>query len=777
MSKVTYGKKLLSDLKLYSDYFKWNKSLGRYENWEEACESIIDGHIKKYTDVIKEDTDKVLKLMQNKTILASQRNLQFRHEQIMKHNAKMYNCTTLHFVRPVNFQEILYLGLCGCGVGVSLLKPFINLLPSIQYRDNGTKTHVVEDSVEGWADALGILMSSFFTEDQPFPEYAGYKVRFDYSKIREKGAFISGGFKAPGPQGLQTCLESIEKLLENWLVNEGNKLRAIAVFDIVCHSADAVLSGGVRRSALSMIVDPTDMEMILAKTGDWRTKYPHRARSNNSVLIPRKSMLDYDYIGSQYAGNLESLVKDPVNHFFNTIVELNDGANDIGFVFANTWFDLFNPCFEISFTPVNTTEDLSKIKYTDVYNWSKENINLFGIQMCNLNEINAEKCTTEEKFFEACEAASILGTLQAGYTDFPYLRNMGRQTEELVRREALLGVSITGWMNNPMLFNKELLQKGAKIVVDTNKYFAQKIGINQAARTTCVKPSGNASVVLMTESGIHPAHSEMLFRIMQLNKESDVAKYLEQEMPFLLEESVWSKNNTDYVVFVPLVNPPNGLFKKDMKGVKHLEYIRMVQQNWIVPGTNRHLGISDKLNHNCSCTVIIDNKKEIVDYIWNNQEDFTAVSFISDFGDKDFNQAPFTSVLSLEEIISTYGMGALFASGLIVDALHYFQNNLWNACDCVANIDIPITGTREATLLKKDWIRRAKQFAKNYFKGDVNKMIYCLKDVHLRHKWQNVTRQIKEVDLGSILKQPTYKDVADYASVACSGGACEITRI
>lgn len=1177
MSKVNYGKKLLSDLKLYADYFKWNESLGRYENWEEACEDIINGHKKKYGPVIDKYADKVLKLMQSKTILASQRNLQFRYDQIVKHNTKMYNCTTMHFVRPVNFQEILYLGLSGCGVGVSLLKPFIDLLPSIQYRDSGTKTHVVEDSVEGWADALGILMSSFFTEDQPFPEYAGYKVRFDYSKIREKGAYISGGFKAPGPQGLQTCLESIEKLLENWLVNEGNKLRAIAVFDIVCHSADAVLSGGVRRSALSMIVDPTDMEMLRAKTGDWRTKYPHRARSNNSVLIPRKSMLDYDYVGSQYAGNLESLVKDPVNHFFNDIVELNDGANDIGFVFANTWFDVFNPCFtidtkvlttkgwmtfgemmekqstediyivqdkrvkgkaegtheswdtdlsnsgvtynkigkvaktgenvdiyelvlscgrkvkatgnhkfstkegmkellslkigddvlvtydnnvtiqkdndfydgflsglcvgdgyiienhagisvwedledenedlecikssieqifkesmsrkidskelysdgtkpisadikfklqtqvgnsakytlgstgfkkyldilgvkkdnlswlykksknfkagfiagmfftdghvdyaessksislritqsnkeflndlslilqeigflasvydllpeetrklpnsqrvlqdynckasyrlcisgykqarnfieniaylhtgkinkaneilktlnghrdilkhkkvvsinylgkedvycleenvnrtliangitaarcfEIGFSPINTHEDISKIKYTDVYSWSKENINLFGIQMCNLNEINAEKCTTEEKFLEACEAASILGTLQAGYTDFPYLRNMGRQTEQLVRREALLGVSITGWMNNPMLFNKELLQKGAKIVVDTNKVFAQVIGINQAARTTCVKPSGNASVVLMTESGIHPAHSEMYFRIMQLNKDSDVAKYLEQEMPFLLEESVWSKNNTDYVVFVPVVNPSNGLFKKDMKGIKHLEYIRLVQQNWIVPGTNRNLGISDKLNHNCSCTVIIDNKKEIVDYIWDNQEDFTAVSFISDYGDKDFNQAPFTSVLQLDEVIKSYGTGALFASGLIVDALHYFNNNLWNACDCVANADIPITGTKEATLLRKDWIRRAKKFAKNYFKGDINKMIYCLKDIHLAHKWQNVTRQIKEVDLGAILKQPTYKNVADYASVACSGGACEITRI
>jgi ribonucleoside-diphosphate reductase alpha chain len=285
------------------------------------------------------------------------------------------------------------------------------------------------------------------------------------------------------------------------------------------------------------------------------------------------------------------------------------------------------------------------------------------------------------------------------------------------------------------------------------------------------------SVVLMTESGIHPAHSLMHFRIMQLNKNSDTAKFLEQEMPFLLEESVWSKNNTDYVVFVPIVNPENGLFKKDMKGVKHLELIKLVQNNWIVPGTNRELGICNLTNHNCSCTVIIDDSKSITDYIWNNRKDFTAVSFISDYGDKDFNQAPFTSVMTFEEIASAYGKGSMFASGLIVDGLHYFNNNLWNACDCLLDKSIPVTGTREQVLLKKDWIRRAKQFAKNYFKNDIRKMIYCLKDVHLFHKWESINRQMKEISLETVLNKPSYKDVSDYAAVACSGGSCEITRL
>ncbi len=745
------GKKFLSDLKLYTDYFKWKEELGRYENWDEACEDIIDGHKKKYN--LKESFDSVLESLKNQTILASQRNLQFRHDQLERHNAKIFNCTVTHICRPRVFQEIFYLGLCGCGVGASLLKPFVNLLPKIKLRTSGTKTFVVPDSIEGWADALGVLLSSYFDSNQPFPEYAGYEIKFDYSKIREKGAYIDGGFKAPGPDGLQASLEKTEKLIEHWLKTEGDTIRPILAYDIICHASDAVLSGGVRRSALSMIVDPNDQEMVYAKTGSWRRDNPQRARSNNSVLIPRSS------------SNKE---------YFTNIVKLNEGDNDIGFVFCNTWFDVFNPCFEIGFTPVNTYEPIIPVQYDQLEEWSKRRIDLFGIQMCNLNEINAEKCQTKEQFLRACKDAAILGTLQAGYASFPYL---GKTTEDLVKREALLGVSITGWMNNPKLFSEELLQEGAKTVVETNKKIAALIGINQAARTTCVKPSGNASVVLGTASGIHPEHSERYFRIMQLNKFSDTATWLSQYMPFLLENSVWSANQTDYVVFVPITNPKEGLFKKDMKGVKHLEIIKLVQQNWIIPGTVSELGICPETNHNCSCTVIIDNQDEIIDYIWDNKKYFTAISFISDYGDKDFNQAPFTSVLTVEEIFEQYGKGALFVSGLIVDGLHYFDNNLWQACDCLLDKSIPISGTREQVMLKKYWLKRAKQFAKNYFKSDMKKMVYCLKEVHLCHKWETISRQMKDVDFGEILKKPTYKDVADYGAMSCSGGACEITRI
>ena len=217
-----------------------------------------------------------------------------------------------------------------------------------------------------------------------------------------------------------------------------------------------------------------------------------------------------------------------------------------------------------------------------------------------------------------------------------------------------------------------------------------------------------------------------------------------------------------------------------MKGIKHLELIKLVQENWVNAGTNVEACLKPWLRHSVSCTVIIDNQDEITKYIYDNQDSFKAVSFLSDYGDKDFNQAPFTSVLTMDEIVKEYGDGALLASGLIVDGLHVFDQNLWEACDLVLDTDkkIKITGTRQEVWLKGDWIKRAKKFAKNYFKGDLRKLVYCLKDVHLFHKWKTINRQMKDVDFQEILSMPTYKEVSEYSSMACSGqGSCEIVRI
>ena len=752
------GKQFLSDLKLHSDYLKWKD--GRYETWEEACIDIVDGHKKHYNnEFINEALDLyVTPYMQSKAVLASQRNLQYRNEQIERNNARLYNCSSLYAARNKIFQEVFYLALSGCGVGVGLLIPFVNNISKIEKRNKGTKTYIIPDSIEGWSDSLGVLMSSYFIEDQPFPEYAGYEIKFDFSEIREKGAFISGGFKAPGPDGLKQALENIELLIENWLIKEGTKVRPILVFDILCYASDAVLSGGVRRSALNMIVDPNDKEMIYAKIGNWRTTHPHRARSNNSVILLRSQT---------------------TKEQFEELVSLNDGISDIGFVFANSWFDMFNPCFEILKHPIlyrsiAKINRLDYIKYDEIESFIKVYQHLLGVAFCNLTEINAEQAKSKTDFLEACVAATILGTLQAGYTSFPYL---GTTTEQIVRQEALIGVSVTGWMNNPSLFNEDILREGAALVKLVNKEIATIIGINQASRTTCVKPSGNASVILGTASGIHPEHSERYFRIMQLNKENDTAKWLNEHMPYLLEDSYWSNTNSDYVVFVPIENPKEGLYKKDVKGVKHLELIKLVQKYWVNEGTNRELCAYPEVNHNTSNTVIVDNKEEVVNYIWDNKLDFTAVSFISDYGDKDFIQAPFTTVSNLEDIVREYGKGALFASGLAVDGLHYFNDNLWIACDMAKNKDIPVTGTKEQIMLRKYWLSRVKKFAKNFFNGDIQKTIHCLKDIHLLHKWEVINRQFKPVDFGEILNKPTYKDVSSTAALACSGGSCEITRI
>jgi ribonucleoside-triphosphate reductase len=729
------GKKFLSDLKLYSDYFKWQEDKGRYETWEEACDSILDGHKEKYEDLnIQKELDLAREQMHDKRVLASQRSLQYRYPQLKNNNERLFNCVGALFNKNDYFNKFFYILLSGCGLDFSLRKQFTKQVSNIKERTLGTKTFVIPDSIEGWADSLGVLMSSYFVDKQSFPKYSGYKIKFDFSLIRLKGAYISGGFRAPGAEGLKQSLEKIESLIDNWISKEGSEVRGLLIYDIMMHAADAVLSGGVRRSATSILIDENDEELKGAKLGNWRQENPQRARSNNAVGLFRNKF------------SYEEL---------NNIIELNQGDNDLSFIFVHDEYEISNPCREITFRPV--LED-----------------GRTAIQACNLSEINASTCDTDEKFYKACEAASIIGTFQAGFTSFPYL---GKDTEDLIAREALIGVSITGWMNNPSLFNATLLKKGAEIVKTTNEKLAKKLGINKAARSTTVKPSGNASVILGTASGIHPEHSEKYFRIMQLNKESDTAKWLEKNMPFLLEESYWSNTRSDYVVYTPIENPKQGFYKDQMKGIAHLEAIQFVQKNWVNAGTNVEACLKPWLRNSVSCTVIIDDQDSITNYLFNNQDSFKAVSFISDFGDKDFNQAPFTSVSSLENVVENYGKGALFISGLIVDGLHYFNNDLWSACDLIKDKNLPITGTRDQVLLKKYWLSRAKKFAKNFFDNDIQKLVYCLKDVHLLHKWEVINREMYSVNFGKILNKPAFKDISDYASAACSGGSCEITKI
>jgi ribonucleoside-diphosphate reductase alpha chain len=506
----------------------------------------------------------------------------------------------------------------------------------------------------------------------------------------------------------------------------------------------------------------------------------YNVKDSHELCITKKSIENFQKViplmNSDKSEKIDSILDSYKRDFYKTdyvesIVSIENKEKEIVYdcevqtgseAFECNGFRVHN-CFEISFNFYN------KIK----------NKNEAVFQFCNLTEINASACKNstnnnfnEEKFYELCRSAAILGTLQAGYFDFPYL---GKQTEDIVAGEALLGVSITGWMTRPELFNEEILVKGAEIVKSTNVEVADIIGINHSARTTTVKPSGNASVILQTASGIHPEHSKRYFRVMQLNKDSETAKWLEVNKPEMLENSVWSNTGSDYVVYSPCENPDGTLYKDEMQGVKHLKLIELVQNSWIKAGTRKENSYVPTTVHNVSNTVIMDNKEEIVDYIYENQNNFTAVSFLSMFGDKDYNQAPFTSVLTTNEIIDEYGDGAMFMAGLIVDGLHYFDNDLWSATNSVLTLDAKIEGTKSQVLLKKDWVRRVKKFSKNYFKGDLNRTVYCMKDVHLWHKWNTISKGFKLVDFPSILTKPNYVDVDTIGAIACSGGQCEVT--
>ncbi len=396
-----------------------------------------------------------------------------------------------------------------------------------------------------------------------------------------------------------------------------------------------------------------------------------------------------------------------------------------------------------------------------------------GFQGCNLTEINGGMCTDSETLMRATKAASIIGTLQAGYTNFKYLDKV---TKDIFEREALIGVGITGWMNNPdFLFNDEQMRLGAENVKYWNKVVSGMIGINQAARCTVVKPSGNASVLLGTASGIHGEHSPMYFRNVQMNDQDDVLALIERENPSMVEDSVWSSTKTDKVVSFPVISKEGSIYKQDLMGVKQLEFVKKAQQVWIEHGTNLELCTDKRLRHNVSNTITVDDWDEVEEYLYNNRQWFAGVSLLSAMGDKAYAQAPFTEVITSEQIVNKYGDAALMASGLIVDGLHAFNDNLWNACDTVNGWGEEITGEAKETLLKRDWIRRAKKFAANYFNNNLLEMTNCLKDCHNLHRWSKVTRNIKPINFAEELKEKQYVDADQLGSQGCSGGACEIS--
>jgi len=749
----------LQDYTFVSKYARYNEEQKRRETWLEAVERVRDMHLRKYPQ-IEDEIRWSFEQVKNKRVLGSQRALQFGGKPIEKKNARIYNCIASYCDRPRFFQECFWLLLCGCGTGFSVQKHHVAKLPDFarEWQEDPSnrpqKIYAVPDTIEGWADSLGVLLSSYM-QDGVFPEFEGYEVIFDYSLIRPEGAALaSSSGKAPGPEPLRIALDVIRELLNRCLMNGQNRLRPIDAYDIVMHASDAVLSGGVRRSATVCLFSPDDAEMATAKVGNWRFENPQRGRSNNSALLIRDETSKEDF------EKLMSYVRQ---------------FGEPGFVWADNRELIVNPCVEIGMYAVDEETGLS------------------GWQACNLCEINGRKCKTEEDFAIAARAAAIIGTCQAGYTDLKYL---GSVSKRILEREALLGVSITGMMDNPdILFNQKLQRKMAQLILEVNEDIAKRIGVRPAARATCVKPAGTTSCILGTASGIHAHHAKRYIRRSQANHLEPPLNHFKEINPLAVEKSVWSKNGTDEVLSFCIEVPKGSKTKNDIDAITLLNYVKRTQKNWVSAGRKGDRCTADWLCHNVSNTITVkeDEWDAVTDYIYNNRRYFAGIALLPITGDKDYPQAPFVAIYTPNELVRMYGNGSVMASGLIVDGLHAFEDNLWKACDAVLDLGEPLLEPKspeangDAISLeeirkhevemdqysaKMDWIRRANQFANRYVDGDLRKMTYALKDVNNWKYWCDLNREYKNVDYTTMMEEEDNTKLEE--TVACAGGACEL---
>lgn len=729
--------KALQDYTFVSKYAQWLPEKKRRETWSETVDRVKQMMLQKYADKpdVHDEIEWAYSMMQRKRVLGSQRALQFGGPEILRHNMKIFNCQGSYCDRPEFFQECMYLLLCGCGTGFSVQKRNVSKLPKVLKEKTGKARFVIPDSIEGWSDAIGILINSYF--DGPiFQEYSGKTVEFDYSQIRQEGSLIGkSGRKAPGPDGLKRSIAKIRRLLDSVVVrcqNEGvnssSQLRPIDAYDIVMHSSDAVLSGGIRRSATICLFSHDDEEMLKAKTGSWFVDNPQRGRSNNSVLLLRDQTSFED---------------------FKRIMESVKEYGEPGFIWVDSLDFCTNPCCEIGFYPVDIESGLS------------------GWQACNLSTINCAKVTCREDFLEAAKAAAIIGTLQAGFTDVGYLT---QTSKKIFERESLIGVSGTGWMETPDICLDESLQKeAASLVVKTNEYISSLIGISPAARTTCVKPEGTASCILGTSSGIHPHHAIRYIRNVQANKNETIYKYFKSINPRACSHSVWSNNDTDDVISFCVEVEKGAKTKNQVGAVELLEHVKKAQMNWVESGKVKERCTKEWISHNVSNTINVkpDEWDDVTQKIYDDRKYYCGVSLLPVTGDKDFCQAPFSAVYLPSQILKYYGEGVLFVSGLIEDSLRLFEDNLWEACDSILGVGKPIKGKEKTTL--RD---RCAKFADRYFGGNLKQLTYAMKDVYNYKYWTELKREYKDVDYTLCVEEENSTKAEQ--EWACSGGSCEI---
>jgi len=570
------SQKILSDITVFMKYAKFQPELNRRETWEELVTRNKEMHQRKYPH-IKDEIDEVYKMVYDKKVLPSMRSLQFGGKPIEISPNRVYNCAYMPIDHVDAFSETMFLLLGGTGVGYSVQKHHVEKLPEIKKPNpERTRRYLIGDSIEGWADAIKVLMES----------YLGYKSStpiFDFSDIRHKGAnLVTSGGKAPGPQPLKDCIHHITKVLDN--KKDGERLSPIETHDIVCHIADAVLAGGIRRAALISLFSADDEEMISCKSGSWWEQNAQRGRANNSAVLLRHKI---------------------TKEFFMDLwkrIELS-GAGEPGIYLSNDKDWGTNPCCEIALRP---------------------------FQFCNLCEVNASDIESQEDFDKRVRAASFIGTLQAGYTDFHYLRDIWKRTTE---KDALIGVGMTGIGSGVVLGYD--MKKAAKMVKEENERVAGLIGINKSARTTTVKPSGTSSLVLGTSSGIHAWHNDYYLRRIRVGKNESIYSYLAINHPELIEDEYFRPHDTA-VITIPQ-RAPEGSIVRHESVFQMLERVKKVSQEWIKPGHR-----NGQNTHNVSATVSIkEDEWELVgEWMWNNRDFYNGLSVLP-YNGGTYTQAPF----------------------------------------------------------------------------------------------------------------------------------------
>jgi ribonucleoside-triphosphate reductase (thioredoxin) len=574
------GLDALSKLTVFSKYAKYIPELKRRETWDEIVGRYEAMMIKKYPK-LEEQIRETTNFIREKKVLPSMRALQFAGPAAEVNNSRIYNCCYLPIDSIHSFSETMFLLLGGTGVGYSVQKQHVAQLPAVT-KPGKLRNYLIEDSIMGWADAVKVLMKAYLE--------GGFMPKFDFRAIRKKGArLVTAGGKAPGPEPLKICLAHVQAVLER--KQEGENLSPLECHDILCHIANSVLAGGIRRSAMIALFSHDDEEMITCKYGNWWETNEQRGRANNSAVLKRGE------IGEEEFTSLWKRIE-------------ASGSGEPGIYWTNNLDWGTNPCCEIALRPY---------------------------QFCNLCEVNVSDVVNQEDLNDRVTAAAFLGTLQAGFTDFHYLRPIWQRTTQ---RDALLGIGMTGIGSGEIL--KYNLEAAAHVAKLTNAIISEKIGINEAARVTCIKPSGTTSLVLGTASGIHAWHAPYYLRTMRFGKNEDVASYLIVNHPELVEDDVLRPHDT-VCVRIPVKAPEGSIFRTESP-LETLERVKKFATQWIKAGHN-----TGDNTHNVSATVSIKDTEwqTVGEWMWNNKDHYNGLSVLP-FWDHTYKQAPFEDITEEE---------------------------------------------------------------------------------------------------------------------------------